>query len=138
MCQVFSRLVSQWCALEVGDCLLHAGRSRLTMHFLIVIYTACRSKSLAKWWWLFIGTSHCDLEGWEFFKMAAVGFPMLVATHVFLILSLVLSRGVPEYGTTDFDQWRCSRMTSRAIMNMHYAHIRALVEHHIRRNGPWL
>ena len=33
------------------------------MHFLIVIYTAC--KSLAKWWWLFLGTSHFDLEGWQ-------------------------------------------------------------------------
>ena len=31
------------------------------MHFLIVIYTAC--KSLAKWWGLFIGTSHFDWKG---------------------------------------------------------------------------
>ena len=31
------------------------------MHFLIVIYTAC--KSLAKWWGLFLGTSDFDLEG---------------------------------------------------------------------------
>ena len=31
------------------------------MHFLIVIYTAC--KSLAKWWGLFLGTSHFDLVG---------------------------------------------------------------------------
>ena len=30
------------------------------MHFLIVLYTAC--KSLAKWWRLFLGTSHFDLE----------------------------------------------------------------------------
>ena len=33
------------------------------MHFVIVIYTAC--KSLAKWWGLFLGTSHFDLEGWQ-------------------------------------------------------------------------
>ena len=33
------------------------------MHFLILIYTAC--KSLAKWWWLFLGTAHFDLEGWR-------------------------------------------------------------------------
>ena len=33
------------------------------MHFVIVIYTAC--KSLAKWWGLFLGTSHIDLEGWQ-------------------------------------------------------------------------
>ena len=33
------------------------------MHFVIVIYTAC--KSLAKWWGLFPGTSHFDLEGWQ-------------------------------------------------------------------------
>ena len=31
------------------------------MHFVIVIYTAC----LAKWWGLFLGTSHFDLEGWQ-------------------------------------------------------------------------
>ena len=31
------------------------------MHFLIVIYTAC--KSLAKWWGLFLGTSHFDWGG---------------------------------------------------------------------------
>ena len=33
------------------------------MHFVIVIYTSC--KSLAKWWGLFLGTSHIDLEGWQ-------------------------------------------------------------------------
>ena len=33
------------------------------MHFVIVIYTAC--KSLAKWWGLFLGTSHIDLEWWQ-------------------------------------------------------------------------
>ena len=33
------------------------------MHFVIVIYTAC--KSLAKWWGLFLGTSHFDSEGWQ-------------------------------------------------------------------------
>ena len=33
------------------------------MHFLTVIYTAY--KSLAKWWWLFLGTSHFDMEGWQ-------------------------------------------------------------------------
>ena len=33
------------------------------MHFVIVIYTAC--KSLAKWWGLFLGTSHIDSEGWQ-------------------------------------------------------------------------
>ena len=33
------------------------------MRFVIVIYTAC--KSLAKWWGLFLGTSHIDLEGWQ-------------------------------------------------------------------------
>ena len=33
------------------------------MHFVIVIYMAC--KSLAKWWGLFLGTSHFDLEGWQ-------------------------------------------------------------------------
>ena len=33
------------------------------MYFVIVIYTAC--KSLAKWWGLFLGTSHIDLEGWQ-------------------------------------------------------------------------
>ena len=33
------------------------------MHFVIVIYMAC--KSLAKWWGLFLGTSHIDLEGWQ-------------------------------------------------------------------------
>ena len=33
------------------------------MHFVIVIYTEC--KRLAKWWWLFLGTSHFDLEGWQ-------------------------------------------------------------------------
>ncbi len=33
------------------------------MHFVIVIYTAC--KSLSKWWGLFLGTSHFDLEGWQ-------------------------------------------------------------------------
>ena len=33
------------------------------MHFVIVIYTAC--KSLAKWWGLFPGTSHFDLEEWQ-------------------------------------------------------------------------
>ena len=33
------------------------------MHFVIVIYTAC--KSLAKWWRLFLGTPHFDLEGWQ-------------------------------------------------------------------------
>ena len=33
------------------------------MHFLIVIYTAC--KSLAKRWWFFLGTSHFYLEGWQ-------------------------------------------------------------------------
>ena len=33
------------------------------MHFLIVIYTAC--KRLAMWWLLFLGTSHFDLEGWQ-------------------------------------------------------------------------
>ena len=31
--------------------------------FVILIYTAC--KSLAKWWVLFLGTSHIDLEGWQ-------------------------------------------------------------------------
>ena len=30
------------------------------MHFVIVIYTAC--KSLAEWWGLFLGI---DLEGWQ-------------------------------------------------------------------------
>ena len=40
------------------------------MHFLIVIYTAC--KSLAKWWWLFFGTSHFDLEEWQ--KYPPAGF----------------------------------------------------------------
>ena len=35
----------------------------VAMHFVIVIYTAC--KSLAKWWGLFLGTSHFDLEGWQ-------------------------------------------------------------------------
>ena len=29
----------------------------------VVIYTAC--KSLAKWWGMFLGTSHFDLEGWQ-------------------------------------------------------------------------
>ena len=38
--------------------------------FLVVIYTAC--KSLAKWWWLFLGTSHFDLEGWQ--KYPPAGF----------------------------------------------------------------
>ena len=33
------------------------------MHFVIVIYTAC--KSLAKWWGLLLGTSNFDLEGWQ-------------------------------------------------------------------------
>ena len=33
------------------------------MHFVIVIYTAC--KSLTKWWGLFLGTYHFDLEGWQ-------------------------------------------------------------------------
>ena len=33
------------------------------MHFVIVIYTAC--KSLAKWWELFLGTSHFDSEEWQ-------------------------------------------------------------------------
>ena len=28
-----------------------------------MIYTAC--KSLAKWWGMFLGTSHFDLEGWQ-------------------------------------------------------------------------
>ena len=46
------------------------------MHFVIVIYTAC--KSLAKWWGLFLGTSHFELEGWQnnppvgFFRGGAV------------------------------------------------------------------
>ena len=33
------------------------------MHFVIVIYTAC--KSLANWWGLFLGTSHFDSEVWQ-------------------------------------------------------------------------
>ena len=36
----------------------------------VVIYTAC--KSLAKWWGMFLGTSHFDLEGWQ--KNPPVGF----------------------------------------------------------------
>ena len=40
------------------------------MHFVIVIYTAC--KSLAKWWGLFLGTPHFDLEGWQ--NNPTVGF----------------------------------------------------------------
>ena len=40
------------------------------MHFVIVIYTAC--KSLAKWWGLFLGTSYFDLEGWQ--NIPPVGF----------------------------------------------------------------
>ena len=54
------------------------------MHFVIVIYTAC--KSLAKWWGLFLGTSHIDLEGWQnnppvgFFRGGA--FPPGI-THIF-------------------------------------------------------
>ena len=40
------------------------------MQFVIVIYTAC--KSLAKWWGLFLGTSHIDLEGWQ--NNPSVGF----------------------------------------------------------------
>ena len=35
-----------------------------------MIYTAC--KSLAKWWGMFLGTSHFDLEGWQ--KNPPVGF----------------------------------------------------------------
>ena len=35
-----------------------------------MIYTAC--KSLAKWWRLFLGTSHFDLEGWQ--KYPPAGF----------------------------------------------------------------
>ena len=42
------------------------------MHFLIVIYTAC--KTLANWWWLFLGrpSSHFDLEEWQ--KYPPAGF----------------------------------------------------------------
>ena len=36
----------------------------------VVIYTAC--KSLAKWWGMFLGTSHFHLEGWQ--KNPPVGF----------------------------------------------------------------
>ena len=39
------------------------------------------------------------------FNMAAIGFPMLVAAHAFLILPLFLSSGVPEYVSTDFGQF---------------------------------
>ena len=35
-------------------------------------------------------------------------------------------------------QHRCSRMTSRAIMNVHQAYMRALVGHNIHSNGLWL
>ena len=55
------------------------------MHFLIVIYTAC--KILAKWWWFFLGTSHVDLEGWQ--KCPPAGFcgrgtyPPPGITHIF-------------------------------------------------------
>ena len=35
-----------------------------------MIYTAC--KSLAKWWRLFLGISHFDLEGWQ--KYPPAGF----------------------------------------------------------------
>ena len=35
-----------------------------------MIYMA--GKSLAKWWWLFLGTSHFDLEGWQ--KYPPAGF----------------------------------------------------------------
>ena len=37
--------------------------------------------------------------------MAAVGFPMLLAAYIFLILPLFSSCGLPEYGTTDFGQF---------------------------------
>ena len=40
------------------------------MHFLIVIYTAC--KSVAKWWWLLLGNSHFDLEGWQKYPPAGL------------------------------------------------------------------
>ena len=40
------------------------------MHFVIVIYTAC--KSLAKWWRLFLGSSHFDLEGWQKYSPAGI------------------------------------------------------------------
>ena len=36
----------------------------------VVIDTTC--KSLAKWWGMFLGTSHFDLEGWQ--KNPPVGF----------------------------------------------------------------
>ena len=38
-------------------------------------------------------------------KMAAVGFPMLLAAYIFLILPRFSSCGLPEYGTTDFGQF---------------------------------
>ena len=40
------------------------------MHFLIVIYMACNS--LANWWWLFLGTSHFDLDWWQKYPPAGI------------------------------------------------------------------
>ena len=54
--------------------------------------------------------------------MAAVGFPMLVATHVFLILPLCLSSGLPEYGATDFD--RFLDPVGRALTTAHDVRVR--------------
>ena len=47
----------------------HYSRGDWPYIFLIVIYTAC--KSLAKWWRLFLGTSHFDLEGLQKYPPAA-------------------------------------------------------------------
>ena len=54
------------------------------MHFVTVIYTAC--KSLAKWWGLFLGTSHFDLEGWQ--NNPTVGFFRGVHSPLELQISL--------------------------------------------------
>ena len=51
-----------------------------------------------------------------------VGFPMLVAAHVFLILPLFSSCGVPEYGTTDFDQFLDP--VGMALTTAHDVHVR--------------